>query len=433
MNRRKFLKYTGLTTGLLLVPPWARSFNAIGQTAHVPASEKKKLADAALNAATKKGAKYVDVRIGRYLNQSIFTREDRVENIVSGESYGCGVRVIADGAWGFCATDNVTPEAIAKAAEQAVAIAKANAKLQDTPVILAPQKGVGEVAWRTPIVKNAFEVPVAEKVALLMEVNKAALANGANFINSSLFQINEQKYFASTDGSYIDQDVHRIWPVFNVTGIDPKNGRFQTRANHSARRAAAAGNTWRARRAASGAASSRATQIPTTWSKTRRRPRIRCRRRSPRSRSSRGNTRSCSSRSHMWLTIHESVGHPTELDRVLGYEANYAGTSFATIDKAKSKDLQVRQRQGEHALPTRRSRLVRRGRLRRRRRPDQAVGHHQGRHPRELPEDARPGAHHGPEGERRLLVRRSLEQRAIPAHAERLVQPRARIRSRPSR
>jgi TldD protein len=89
-------------------------------------------------------------------------------------------------------------------------------------VILAPQKGVGEVSWRTPIVKNAFEVPVAEKVALMMEANKSALANGANFINSALFQVNEQKYFASTDGSYIDQDVHRIWPTFQVTGIDPK-------------------------------------------------------------------------------------------------------------------------------------------------------------------------------------------------------------------
>jgi TldD protein len=86
-----------------------------------------------LECRTKKGAKYVDVRIGRYLNQSIFTREDRVDNIVSGESYGVGVRVIADGAWGFAATDEVTPDALAKAAEQAVAIAKANAKLQDSP------------------------------------------------------------------------------------------------------------------------------------------------------------------------------------------------------------------------------------------------------------------------------------------------------------
>jgi TldD protein len=109
-------------------------------------------------------------------------------------------------------------------------------------VILAPQKGVGEVSWRTPIVKNAFEVPVAGEGRALLAVNKAAMDNGANFINSSLFQINEQKYFASTDGSYIDQDVHRIWPVFQVTGIDPKNGDSR-RGRRSGRRAGAAGNT----------------------------------------------------------------------------------------------------------------------------------------------------------------------------------------------
>ena len=338
MNRRKFLQYTGLTTGFLLVPPWARSTSALAETAAVPASEKKKLADAALNAATKKGAKYVDVRIGRYLNQSIFTREDRVENIVSGESYGCGVRVIADGAWGFAATDQVTPEAIAKAAEQAVAIAKANAKLQDAPVVLAAQKGVGEVSWRTPIVKNAFEVPVADKVALLMEVNKAAMENGANFINSSLFQVNEQKYFASTDGSYIDQDVHRIWPVFNVTGIDPKGGRFQTRQALGT----PCGRGWEYM---SGAESGKRGGIVTRYTDSydmiedarsaakQVKEKIEAKSVEP------GQYTLVLDPSHLYLTIHESIGHPTELDRVLGYEANYAGTSFATIDKAKSKEF----------------------------------------------------------------------------------------------
>ena len=338
MNRRKFIKYTGLTTGLLLVPPWARSFNAIGETAPVPASEKKKLADAALNAATKKGAKYVDVRIGRYLNQSLFTREDRVENIVSGESYGAGVRVIADGAWGFYATDEVTPEAIAKAAEQAVAIAKANAKLQEKPVILAPLKGLGEVAWRTPIVKNAFEVPVADKVALLLEVNKAAMANGANFINSSLFQVNEQKYFASTEGSYIDQDIHRIWPVFNVTGIDPKGGRFQTRASLGT----PCGRGWEYM---SGAETGKRPGVVTRYTDSydmvedataaakQVKEKVAAKSVEP------GQYTLVLDPSHLYLTIHESIGHPTELDRVLGYEANYAGTSFATVPMAKSKEF----------------------------------------------------------------------------------------------
>ena len=171
------------------------------------------------------------MRIGRYLNQFIITREDKVQNVVSTESYGAGVRVIADGCWGFAATDQLTPDSIARAAEEAVAIAKANAaaKLQESPVQLAPQKGLGEVSWRTPIERNAFEVPLSEKADLLLAANAAALKNGANFINSNLFQVNEQKYFASTDGSYIDQDVHRIWPTFSVTAIDSKTGKFQTR------------------------------------------------------------------------------------------------------------------------------------------------------------------------------------------------------------
>jgi len=193
------------------------------------ASIKKKFADIALNAAKSKGATYTDVRIGRYLNQFIFTREKQVQNIVNTESYGIGVRVIADGTWGFAASSDVNEANIAKVAEQAVAIAKANAKIQKDPVKLVPVKGYGEVTWKTPIERNAFEVPVAEKVDLLMNVNAKALDNGANFVNSALFFVNEQKYYASSEGSYIDQDVHRIWPNFNVTAIDKASGKFRTR------------------------------------------------------------------------------------------------------------------------------------------------------------------------------------------------------------
>jgi TldD protein len=102
------------------------------------------------------------VRIGRYLNQFIITREDKVQNIVNTESYGLGVRVVANGSWGFAATDKIDKDSIAKAAEQAVAIAKENSKLLSEPLQLAPQKGYGEVSWKAPIEKNAFEVPIKE-------------------------------------------------------------------------------------------------------------------------------------------------------------------------------------------------------------------------------------------------------------------------------
>src|SRR6185295_5507429 len=195
---------------------------------------KKRMADVALNAARSKGATYTDVRIGRYLNQFVVTREDKVQNIVNTESYGMGIRVVANGSWGFAATDKLDNDGIAKAAELAVAIAKENSRLLTEPVQLAPQKGYGQVTWKTPIEKNAFEVPIKEKVDLLLGVNSAAMKAGADYINSILFLVNEQKYFASTDGSYIDQDVHRIWPTFFITKVDQESGKFETRNSLSA-------------------------------------------------------------------------------------------------------------------------------------------------------------------------------------------------------
>ena len=344
MNRRKFLQSTTLATGGLLLPIWGRPVAAFGETAPLPAADRKKLADAALNAATKKGATYADVRIGRYLNQFIITRENRVENVANTESYGAGVRVIADGGWGFFATDQLTPESIAHAAEEAVAIAKANAKLQETHVELAPQKGLGEVSWRTPIQKNAFEVPVGEKVELLLAVNDAALKAGANFVNSNLFQVNEQKYFASTDGSYIDQDVHRIWPALGVTVIDPKTGKFQTRRGLSA-------PCGRGYEYLDGKPEGKLAGVVTRYTSSydmiedatnaAKQARDKLAAKSVEA----GQYDLVLDPSHLWLTIHESVGHPLELDRVLGYEANFAGTSFATLDKWESKTFKYGSQQ----------------------------------------------------------------------------------------
>ena len=115
-----------------------------------------------------------------------------------------------------------------------MAIAKANASIQREPVQLAPQKGFGQVSWKTPIEKNAFEISVAEKADLLKAVAEAALKEGASFVDSGLFLVNEQKYFASTDGSYIDQDVHRIWPNATATVVDKTTGKFETRDGLSA-------------------------------------------------------------------------------------------------------------------------------------------------------------------------------------------------------
>lgn len=345
MKRRDFVQLAGMgMAGVMLpsIPIFGNPVSAEALLEHpLLRSQKKELADAALNAARAKGASYADVRIGRYLNQFISTRENKVQNIVNSESFGVGIRVIANGTWGFAATNDVTADGVKKAAETAVAIAKANSKIQKEEVKLAPAPNYGEVAWKTPIEKNAFEIPISEKVDLLLNANAAALKGGANFVNSNLFMVNEQKYFASTEGSYIDQDIHRIWPTFNVTAIDPKAGKFKARAALSAPmgmgyeymipktedKISGPSDVVLYRNsydmiADAEAAAKQAKQMLTASSVE------------P------GKYDLVLEPNHLGLTIHESVGHPLELDRVLGYEANYAGTSFATLDKWKTKNFQ---------------------------------------------------------------------------------------------
>lgn len=340
MKRRDFVQLTGLGLGGLLLP-----LDMFGKPVSVEAlldnpidaAQKKKLADVALNTAKSKGATYADVRVGRYLNQFVATRENKVQNLVNTESFGVGVRVIVNGTWGFASSNVVTEDGVKKATERAVAVAKANSKFQKEPVRLAPVQGYGEVNWKTPIQKNSFEVPVSEKVDLLLKANSEAMKAGASFVNSNLFQINEQKYFASSEGSYIDQDVHRIWPTFTVSVIDRASGKFKTRDAMSApmglgyeymipkaedKLAGPAGmvlykNTYDIVEDAIIAAKQAKEMITAKSVEP-------------------GKYDMVLEPNHLGLTIHESVGHPLELDRILGYEANYAGTSFATLDKLQS-------------------------------------------------------------------------------------------------
>ncbi len=337
MQRRDFIALTGLATSGLLVPSFfGRAIAAEELTSVLDPALKKRLADDALTAAKDAGATYCDVRIGRYLSQAVMTREDKVQNVMNRESTGVGIRVIVNGAWGFAATSDLSQTGVVAAAKQAATIARANSKHQSTPVQLAKVPAFGEVSWKTPIRKNAMEVPIKDKVELLLGVNAAAMEAGASFINSTLFAVNEQKYFASTDGSWIDQDVHRIWAPMNVTAIDKASGKFRTRAGLSApmglgweyldgsaadktvlpNGVTVYGNSYDMREDAVAAAKQAQEKLKAPSIKP-------------------GKYDLVLDPSHTWLTIHESVGHPLELDRVLGYEANFAGTSFATLDKRR--------------------------------------------------------------------------------------------------
>lgn len=343
MKRRDFMQLAGLgATGLAL--PFAGFGNPVDLdrllAPMMDAKDKKQLCDIGLNTTKSLGATYTDVRIGRYLNQFVSTREKKVQGITNTESFGVGIRVIANGTWGFAATNNVTAEGMKKTAERAVAIAKASSRFQKSPVILAATPSFGEVSWKTPIKKNGFEVPVKDKVDLLLAANSKALEKGVSFVNSQIFLVNEQKYFASSEGSYIDQDVYRIFPNIGVTMIDRATGQFKNRSGFGT--PSGMGYEYLDGRAedkitAPGGiilynksydiiedAGMAADQVKQMISAKSVEP---------------GKYDLVLEPSHLWLTIHESVGHPTELDRVLGYEANYAGTSFLTLDKWQSKNF----------------------------------------------------------------------------------------------
>ena len=152
MLRRHFLAMTGLGVGGLVIPPvFGRRIAADELLIALDATMKKRLADAALTAATGAGASYCDVRIGRYLQQFVITRENQVENVVNTESTGVGVRVLVKGTWGFAATSDLSEKGVVGAARQAAAVATANATVQAEPVQLAKVRGVGQVSWATPI------------------------------------------------------------------------------------------------------------------------------------------------------------------------------------------------------------------------------------------------------------------------------------------
>ncbi len=274
------------------------------------------IADAALQAAREAGATYADIRIADYRRQSLLTREARVTDISDSEDRGLGVRVIANGTWGFAASATITADEAARIARRAVALARANSVLQRDPVELAPVPAYRD-SWTTPIRRDPFAVELEDKLQLLMSINAEALkVPGVSFCSSQMAFVREHKLLATSEGSYIEQTLHRCNPSFLVTSVDRKRASFQTRASFSDPRgmgyeyvedypwlddARQAGEDAVAKHSAPSVEPGRRDLIlhPT----------------------------------NLWLTIHESIGHPTELDRALGYEANFAGTSFLTPDE----------------------------------------------------------------------------------------------------
>jgi TldD protein len=312
-DRRDFLKQAGaLAAGLVATPALTGCADRAGDQAPAlrmdPAT--RDLLMVALNAATLAGAQYADVRIGQQRDAYIATREQQIVSVGDNETMGCGVRALVDGCWGFAATPRLTKDGVAQAARDAAAVAKANRLARDQPVELAPAAKVGEATWTGDFVVDPWTIPLEQKTDLLLRANAIALkVPRVRFVSSALWFVKDERNYANTDGAVIAQRFVRTQPSVQVTAV--ATGDFQTRGNV----APPSGRGWEFVEEMD-LAGNMPRWAEEAAEKLKARPVV------P------GRYDLLLHPSHLWLTIHESIGHPTELDRAMGYEANYAGTSF---------------------------------------------------------------------------------------------------------
>ena len=278
------------------------------------------LTERALDTATSLGARYADVRVVRRHEQSIAIKTGRVEGVASNETEGFGIRVLVDGAWGFASSHVLTGTEADRVAGEAVRIARASATALREPALLddrPPAYG----RYETPVDEDPFDVPLETKIADLLAADQAAVrVKGIAFTESMYAAQREWKTFAATDGSFTEQTITHVGSAVEANAVDGDE--------HQRRSYPDSGGGWQAAgyeyirsldlAARAEPLADEAVELLTA----------------PQCPS--GRFTIILDPSQLYLQVHESCGHPTELDRVFGTEASYAGTSFLTTDKLAS-------------------------------------------------------------------------------------------------
>lgn len=280
----------------------------------------KALADAALQRAGDLGATHADVRIERIRTGAHALRDGELERSVDDVTLGMAVRVVHEGSWGFAAGITMTPKAAATLADQAVATAKVSANLTSRRVELAPEPVYANASWVSAYDINPFDVPEAERVARLRELSTRLLASdGVDHADAHVAFVQENTFYADLAGSSITQQRVRTNPDF--TAVSVSDAGFSSMRTLSP----PAGRGWEYLTGTGWDFDSEIAEIPELLAEHLKAPSV-----EP------GRYDLVIDPTNLWLTIHESVAHATELDRALGYEAAYAGTSFATPDQIGS-------------------------------------------------------------------------------------------------
>ncbi len=282
----------------------------------------RRLGDVALNRARELGSTHADFRFERVRYQRLSVRDDVLQSANDTDDLGFAVRVIHRGAWGFASGVVLSPEEALRVAEAAVAVAQVAAAMTSSPVELAAEPVYDDVEWISSYDVNPFEVSTAEKAALLIEWTHRLRSGAAvDHATAHLLQVQENKYYADLAGTRTTQQRIRLHPGFEAMGVGADT--FDSMASIAP--PAARGWEYLTGGAASWDWDDELSEVPELLAEKLKAPSVEA-----------GSYDLVIHPSNLWLTIHESIGHATELDRALGYEANYAGTSFATYDKLNS-------------------------------------------------------------------------------------------------
>jgi TldD protein len=281
----------------------------------------KETASWALNIATMRGAGYADARIVTQRSRALTAKNGKVGSASDAESMGMSVRVLAEGAWGFAASADLSRAGIEAAAARAVEIARASARVKQQDIRLAVEKPV-TAEWITPHAIDPFTISVEQNISLLLKVDSELHSvAGITLAESNLNFNREEQWFLSSEGSDIHQTKYSAgagYTAYAFAGNEIQKrsypnsygGQWQNKGYELIEELKLIEN---ARRIAEEAvALHSADQCPE------------------------GTFDIILDSSQLGLQIHESIGHPIELDRVLGMEANFAGTSFLTLDKLRT-------------------------------------------------------------------------------------------------
>jgi TldD protein len=273
------------------------------------------LADAALTRARERGAQHADLRVERIVTQTISLRDGAVTGVGDETVVGLAVRVLVDGVWGFASHGDLTPERAAATAEQAVQVARTLTPVARERVERADEPVHADAVCVSAYALDPFEVPTRDKVALLTDWSQRLLASdGVDHVQTAVAQVRECKFYADLAGTSTIQQRVRIAPTVTATAVDRAAGGFETMDTL----AAPAGKGWEYL----ADVEPELATIPELLAEKVKAPSVVA-----------GPYDLVIDPTNLWLTIHESVGHATEYDRAIGYEAAYAGTSFATPDK----------------------------------------------------------------------------------------------------